>query len=87
MTIYLDLILLENIVMNYIIILATGMICKINVKHFRMFVSSLFGAVYAIVTYVINIDIYTNQLTKIFVSVSMIYIAFNSLNIKILLKE
>ena len=87
MTIYLDLILLENVVMNYIIILATGMICKINVKHFRIFLSSLFGAVYAIITYAVNIDIYTNQVTKILISICMVYISFNSTNIKIMLKQ
>lgn len=87
MTIYLDLILLENIVMNYIIILATGMICRVNIKYFRIFLSSLLGAIYAIITYVVNIEIYTNQVTKILVSICMVYIAFNSLNLKIMLKQ
>ena len=57
MTIYLDLILLENIVMNYIIILATGMICRVNIKYFRIFLSSFLGALYAIISYVVNIQI------------------------------
>ena len=87
MTIYVDLILLENVVMNYIIILATGMICRVNIKYFRIFLSSLLGAVYAIVTYVVNIGIYTNQFTKILVSACMVYIAFNSYGIKIMLKQ
>lgn len=87
MTIYLDLILLENVVMNYIIILATGMICKANIKYIRIFLSSLLGAVYAIITYAVNIEAYTNQITKILVSVCMVYIAFNSANIKIMLKQ
>ena len=58
MTIYLDLILLENVVMNYIIILATAMICKVDIKYLRIFLSSLLGAVYAIITYIVNIEIY-----------------------------
>ena len=87
MTIYLDLILLENIIMNYIIILATGMICRINVKHIRIILSAILGAVYAIITYVANIEIYTNQITKVLVSVCMVYIAFNSINIKAMLKQ
>ena len=87
MTIYIDVILLENIMMNYIIILATGMICRINVKYIRIFLSSLLGAIYAIITYVINIEIYTNQITKIIVSICMVYIAFDSSNIKVVLKQ
>lgn len=87
MTIYLDLILLENIVMNYIIILATGMICKVNIKYIRVFLSSLLGAVYAIITYVAGMEIYTSQITKIIVSICMVYIAFNSTNLKTMLKQ
>ena len=87
MTIYLDLILLENIIMNYIIILATGMICRVNIKYIKIFLSSLLGAIYAIIIYVVNLEIYTNQITKILVSVCMVYIAFNSANIKIMLKQ
>ena len=87
MTIYLDVILLENIIMNYIIILATGMICKVKIKYISFFLSSLLGATYAIVTYIMDIEIYSNQITKIIVSICMIYIAFNSNNIKILLKQ
>ena len=87
MTIYLDLILLENIMMNYIIILATGMICRVNIKHIRIFLSSVLGAVYAILTYILNIQIYTSQITKIIVSICMTYIAFNSNNIKTISKQ
>ena len=87
MTLYIDLILLENIIMNYIIILATGMVCKVNIKHIRFFLASLVGAIYAILVYVINLPIYTNPIIKILVSISMIYISFGSNNIKILLKQ
>lgn len=87
MTLYIDLILLENIIMNYIIILATGMVCKVNIKHIRIFLASLVGAIYAILVYVINLPIYTNPIIKILVSISMIYISFGSNNIKILLKQ
>lgn len=87
MTIYLDLILLENIIMNYIIILATGMICKVNIKHRKIFLSSLLGAIYAIISYIVNIQIYTSHIIKILVSISMVYIAFNSVNAKTMLKQ
>ena len=87
MTLYIDLILLENIIMNYIIILATGMVCRINIKHIRILLSSLIGAIYAIITYIVNLEIYTNHITKIIVSVCMIYIAFSSTSIKVISKQ
>lgn len=87
MTLYIDLILLENIIMNYIIILATGMVCRVNIKHIRFFLSSLLGAIYAIVTYVVDFGICVNNISKVFISASMIYIAFNSSSIKAMLKQ
>lgn len=87
MTLYIDLIMLENIIMNYIIILATGIICKIKVKQIRIVLSSILGAVYAIIIYLINLKIYTNQITKLIISICMIYIAFDSTNIKTMLKQ
>lgn len=87
MTLYIDLILLENIIMNYIIILATGMICRVNIKQIRILLSSLLGAIYAVFIYAVDLEIYTNQITKILISICMIYIAFNSKSLKIMLKQ
>ena len=87
MTLYIDLILLENIIMNYIIMLATGMICRVNIKQIRLILSSLLGAIYAVFTYFIDLEIYNNQTTKILISICMVYIAFNSRSFKIMLKQ
>ena len=87
MTLYIDVVLLENIIMNYIIILATGMICRVSIKQIRIFLASLLGAIYAILIYVLDLKIYTSQITKILISICMIYIAFNSANIKTMIKQ
>ena len=87
MTLYIDLILLENIIMNYIIILATGMICRVDMKYIRIFLASLIGAVYAIFLYIVNLKIYNNQTTEILVSICMVYVAFNSINVKNMFKQ
>lgn len=87
MTLYIDVILLENIIMNYIIILATGMICRVNIKQVRAFLASLLGATYAILIYVMNLKIYTNQITKLLVSICMVYIALNPGNMKTMIKH
>jgi len=87
MTLYIDVILLENIIMNYIIILATGMICRVDAKQVRIFLSSLLGAIYAILIDAIDFKIYDNQIFKILISICMVYIAFNSSGIKIMFKQ
>lgn len=48
MTIYLDVVFLENICMNVIILYATGIVTKSKCKIFRIFISSAIGAAYAI---------------------------------------
>ena len=89
MTIYLDIILCENLLMNYIILFATYVIIKPKTKHpqIRMILSSLLGSIYAIIVYLNILSIYTNLLAKITLSVVMVYIAFAPPNIKQLLKQ
>ena len=40
MTIYIDVIIIENLIMNYIILYATSIILKNQTKIFRLFISS-----------------------------------------------
>lgn len=87
MTIYLDIILLENLCMNYIILFATGLINKSNLKPLRIFFSSLIGGIYAILSFVQILEIYSNLFFKILLSIVMIYIAFRPQNIKLLAKQ
>lgn len=87
MTIYVDIVLLENLCMNYIILFSTAYILKLKTKHFRILVSSLLGAIYAILAYANIIPLYTNVIMKIILSICMIYIAYNPKHIKGMIKE
>ena len=75
MTIYVDVVLIENLIMNYIILLATGLILKTKLKHLRLIIASLLGAVYSIVAYINFLEIYSNFFLKILLSVIIVYIA------------
>ena len=75
MTIYLDVVLIENLIMNYIILFATGYILKIKLNHIRLIVSALLGGIYSILAYMEILPIYTNFLMKILLSVVMVYLA------------
>lgn len=87
MTIYLDVIILENICMNYIILFATALIVKVKISQIRIILASLLGSIYAILSFAPILQIYTNLLFKILISIIMIYIAFLPKNIKFLLKQ
>ena len=72
MTVYLDVILIENLCMNYIILFATGYIMKLKMKQLRIIISSLIGGIYAIISYINIIPIYSTLIAKIILSISMI---------------
>ena len=76
MTFYLDIILIENMIMNYIILFATGVIIRIKTKTIRLLLASLLGSVYVIVLYIIPTSIYKNPIIKLMLSISMVYIGF-----------
>lgn len=87
MTIYLDIVLLENLCMNYIILFATGYIMKIKMKQGKLILSSLLGGVYAVISYLEILPLYSNFSMKILLSVLMVYIAFAPKEIKKLAKQ
>lgn len=87
MTIYLDIVFFENIAMNYLILLATAIIAKVKIKPFRFLLSSTFGGVYTIATYIIPISQFQNIVLKILVSIIIAKIAFNPPKVKAWIKE
>lgn len=87
MTIYIDIVLIENLIMNYIILFTTAVALKIKVNHIRLILASLLGAGYSIIAYMGIIKVYSSIILKIILSVLIIYIAFNPQNIKKMCKD
>ena len=87
MTIYIDVVLIENLIMNYIILFATALILKIKVKHMKLILGSLLGAVYTIVAYTGILEIYSSFILKIGLSIIIVYIAYYPQSLKKLGKE
>ena len=73
--------------MNYIILFATGIIVKTPIKIIRTLISSIIGSLYAVIAYMSILQIYSNTILKIVLSISMVYIAFNSKNLKTFIKQ
>lgn len=89
MTIYLDIIFVENILMNYIILFATLVILKVKNKwqQIRLLVSGVIGSAYAIIVYLDILPIYSGITAKAILSIVMVYVAFKPQNIKQLFKQ
>lgn len=73
--------------MNAIIIYASAIILKIKLKTIRVILASGIGSIYAITTYVTELHIYTSIISKVILSIIMVYVGFNSQSLKKLLKQ
>lgn len=86
MTVYVDIIFLENLCMNYIILFATGLIGKSKIKQIRLMLSSILGSVYAILTFSSILKSFSGLIIKVLLSIGMVYLAYKPFNIKKLFK-
>ncbi len=82
MTIYVDVVLIENLIMNYIILFATDIILKNKSKFWRLLLASLIGAIYTVISYISNFKIYSSMILKMILSIIIVYVAFNPQNMK-----
>ena len=87
MTIYIDIVFFENLIMNSIILIATGIILKQKLSWIRILLASSLGAIYSILSYISELKIYSNFILKIILSILIIYIAYNPQTIKKLRKS
>jgi len=86
MRVYLDIVLLENFIMNYIIIFSTAIISKSNIKHLKIILASILAGIYSIFNYIFNIG-NIEIIIKFLISILIILIAFDSRKIKIIIKQ
>lgn len=87
MTIYMDIIIVENLIMNYIILYATGLIAKSKISYLRIFFASLIGAMYVVSQYLLKLNVYSNGLIKILLSIIIVFVAFNPQSVKNMCKQ
>lgn len=73
--------------MNSIIIYATAIILKKEIKILRILMGSIIGAVYACIYYISNMQIYGEFILKIILSIAIVYVSFNSKGLNEFLRE
>ncbi len=87
MKIYLDIVLLENFIMNYIIIFSTAMISKSKINHLKIAMASLLAGLYSILNYIWNLGNLENVLIKILISILIVLIGLENRKLKTMLKQ
>lgn len=73
--------------MNSIIIYATAIILKKEIKILRILIGSVIGAIYACVYYISNMRIYGEFILKIILSIVIVYVSFDNKGVKEFLRE
>ena len=86
MVIYIDMLFLENFILDFIILYVTGLISKNKIKFLKLIFGSALGAIYVVMYYFIKINVYSNIIIKLFLSIVMIYVSFMPTNFKEMLK-
>ncbi len=87
MTIYVDVVFIENLLINYIILCATAIIAKNKIHFLKFLLASSFGSLYAILNYIISLSNLENIFLKLFISSFMILISFDNKKIKVFFKN
>ncbi len=87
MTVYLDVVFFENVILNYIIILSTALISKSKINTKRIILSSMVGGIFAILNYMVDLHMFASIIIKIIISIIMIIIAFGNYHIKKIFKQ
>ena len=87
MKIYLDIVLLENFMMNYIILFSTAIISKSKINYIKIGIASLVAGLYSILNYLWNLGNIESFIVKFLISIMMILIGFDSRKFKTILKQ
>ena len=82
MTIYIEQILIDNLVINYIILYCTFLILKQKGKFLPLFLSALIGSVYALFSPLLKFPFFVLTLLKILLSLFMVSITKKFKSIK-----
>lgn len=77
MYVYIEYLLMENIIINFIILYVTRRITRTKTSKFRLLASALVGSIYTVIVFFPSFEFMGKFLIKFSISILMIIIAFN----------
>ncbi|MGL5615640.1 MAG: sigma-E processing peptidase SpoIIGA [Sarcina sp.] len=86
MVVYLDVLILENFLINFFLLVITMQLCRRNIKYKRLFLASFIGAIYTLTMVVDNLKVFALFPFKILFSFFIIFILLGKRNIWTLIK-
>lgn len=85
--IYLDVLLAENVLLNFLLLYTVNRFCRLNRKIYYILLSSVVGAFYVFIVFFPSLSIFYSSIMKICMSILMIIIAFWPRNLKAFIKQ
>lgn len=79
--IYLDVLVLINLIVNYLLLLTTGQLAGLFPKRLRLAAAALFGAAYAALIFLPSLEFLTLAPIKLIFGAVMVFIAFGTRDI------
>lgn len=76
LVVYLDILFLVNLIMNYILLIITSALSGVYTKRWRVFASSVIGCVYAMMVFFMPTQVLTGMITKVLVGFLMVLVSF-----------
>lgn len=84
MIIYVDVVFIENLILDFIILFATEIICNNKFNFFRLIFGSFIGSLFTVISFILGINSF---ILKIVFSFLIVLIAFGYKNKKIFIKN
>lgn len=84
--VYLDVLLIENLIVNWFILWLTSCLFRMKVSQVRLFLGALSGAAYLILLFIPGVEMYHTAIAKILLSVLIIAVAFSPETISMFIK-
>ncbi|MPM79274.1 hypothetical protein SDC9_126307 [bioreactor metagenome] len=80
--IYIDVLLVLNLIINYILLLLTGLLLKLEFKRVRIFFGALLGSLYSLIILLPELNTLFSFIVKMLVCVLIIFVSFGFGTIK-----
>lgn len=82
LTIYLDILVIINLIMNYLILWTTGQLIKVDYRVWRLILSSISGTLYTVLILFPQMQFWNNLIVYFLVSLIMMIIAYFPLHLR-----
>ncbi|MGE5329216.1 MAG: sigma-E processing peptidase SpoIIGA [Deltaproteobacteria bacterium] len=76
MTVYIDVIFLENIAINFLILAVTGYVSRFKASSVKLLIGSFIGAMYVLVGFLPDMEVYFSITAKVLISFVMVAVTF-----------